>query len=188
MPDLIDQLRDMGAAIPKWLEFLKTEEATKNSLVMPFIIALGYNVSDPLEVVPEFCADFGQATDDKVDYAVCQHGKPLMLWECKWAGRPLKKKDEDQLRKYFAACPDVRVGILTNGLNYLFFTDLEKSHVMDEKPFLEFDMQNIKEPLVQALKGFTKAGFRPEELTGIAEELKYMTDIRRLVSKEFKDP
>ena len=36
---------------------VQTEEATKNALVMPFLNTLGYDVFNPLEVVPEFVAD-----------------------------------------------------------------------------------------------------------------------------------
>ncbi len=36
-------------------------------MVMPFINALGYNVFDPLEVVPEYTADVGIKRGEKVD-------------------------------------------------------------------------------------------------------------------------
>lgn len=57
--DFIDEIRALATRIPNQIEHLQTEEATKNALVMPFINALGYNVFDPTEVVPEFTADIG---------------------------------------------------------------------------------------------------------------------------------
>ena len=57
--DFIEQIRDLSNGIPAKLESIKTEEATKNALVLPFLAALGYNVFDPTEVIPEFIADFG---------------------------------------------------------------------------------------------------------------------------------
>ncbi len=48
---------------------LTTEEATKHALVLPFIQALGYDVFNPMEVVPEYTADFGLKQGEKVDYA-----------------------------------------------------------------------------------------------------------------------
>jgi len=80
--DFIDQIRQIASRIPKQLEFIKTEEATKNALIMPFINALGYNVFDPTEVVPEFTADVGLKKGEKVDYAILKDGKPIMLFEC----------------------------------------------------------------------------------------------------------
>ena len=58
--DMIDGMREISNNAPRQLEFIKTEEATKNAFVMPFIQALGYNVFDPTEVVPEFTADVGK--------------------------------------------------------------------------------------------------------------------------------
>jgi hypothetical protein len=57
--DFIDRIRELAARIPKQIEHIQTEEATKSALVMPFIQALGYNVFDPTEVIPEYIADVG---------------------------------------------------------------------------------------------------------------------------------
>ena len=165
--DFIDEIKALAATIPRVRDRLKTEEATKLSLVVPFIYrVLGYNVSDPTEVVPELSADFGQAMATKVDYGIYMDNEPVMLFECKWCGQDLQKKDEDQLRKYFAASKSSRLGVVTNGIKYLFFTDLDDANVMDERPFLEFNLLDIKDPLVSELKKFTKANFHPD---GLAE-------------------
>ena len=87
--DFIDRLRDLSALLPKQLEYCLTEEATKTALVMPFINALGYNVFDPREVVPEFIADIGIKKGEKIDYAVYLNGAPIMFFECKWSGADL---------------------------------------------------------------------------------------------------
>ena len=67
--NLIDSLKEISASISEQKDALLTEEATKNALIMPFINALGYNVFDPTEVVPEFTADVGTKKGEKVDYA-----------------------------------------------------------------------------------------------------------------------
>ncbi len=38
--DFIDEIKALATRVPKKLEHLQTEEATKNALVMPFINAL----------------------------------------------------------------------------------------------------------------------------------------------------
>jgi len=39
---------------------------------MPFIDALGYDIFNPKEMVPEFTADVGTKKGEKIDYAIIQ--------------------------------------------------------------------------------------------------------------------
>ena len=171
--DFIDQIKAFSSQISKQLEHLETEEATKNALVMPFINILGYNVFNPAEVVPEFTCDFLEKKGKKVDYAIMKDGKPIILFECKSATDTLKNEDAAQLYGYFSVT-EVRVGVLTNGLIYRFYSDLEDANKMDGKPFLELDMLNIKEPLVEELKRFRKESFEIKEIVSAASELKFL--------------
>jgi len=153
--DLMDTLKDISDTIPKQREIIKTEEATKNALIMPFINALGYNVFDPSEVVPEFTADVGNKQGEKVDYAIMIDGNPIILIEAKSINTELDIKHASQLFRYFNST-EARFGILTNGIIYRFYTDIAKPNTMDEKPFLEINLQEINEPLINELKKFNK--------------------------------
>jgi predicted type IV restriction endonuclease len=137
--DLIDQLRGLSSRIATTKSLIQTEEATKNAMVMPFIQILGYNVFDPLEVTPELIADVGTKKGEKVDYAILKDGKPIILFECKKAGSDLHINHAGQLFRYFHVTA-ARFGVLTNGLVYRFFTDLEQPNKMDEKAFFEFSI------------------------------------------------
>jgi hypothetical protein len=137
--DLIDQLRALAARVAASKDMIQTEEATKNAMIMPFIQILGYNVFDPMEVTPELIADVGTKKGEKVDYAVLRDGKPIMLFECKKSGGDLSINHASQLFRYFHVTA-ARFGVLTNGLTYKFFTDLEQPNKMDEKPFFEFNI------------------------------------------------
>ena len=137
---------------------VRTEEATKNALVMPFINALGYNVFDPREVIPEFVADIGTKKGEKVDYAVMRNGTPIILFECKSANTELDHVHISQLFRYFSVT-EARFGILTNGVLYRFFSDLEASNKMDSRPFLEIDLGDLHEPSIHELKKFAKQEF-----------------------------
>ncbi|RJP35803.1 MAG: hypothetical protein C4547_08835 [Phycisphaerales bacterium] len=123
--DLIDRLRELALRLPKQLPHLSTEEATKTALVMPFIGALGYNVFDPMEVMPEFTADVGMKKGEKVDYAILRNGQPIILFECKWSGCNLDEQRASQLYRYFSVTP-ARLGVLTNGVEYRFYSDLDE--------------------------------------------------------------
>ncbi len=123
--DPIEQLRALSSRIPRLLEHARTEEATKHALVLPFLAALGYNVFDPTEIIPEFVCDVGTKKGEKIDYAIMRGDKPVMLIECKQASANLDEAHFGQLLRYFHVT-SARVGVLTNGIIYRFFTDLEE--------------------------------------------------------------
>ena len=141
--DFIDQLRILSTRVMATRAMIQTEEATKNAMVMPFIQILGYNVFDPLEVTPELVADIGTKKGEKVDYAILRDGLPIILFECKKAGADLHINHASQLFRYFHVT-SARFVVLTNGLVYRFFTDLEQPNKMDEKPFFEFNILDFK--------------------------------------------
>jgi hypothetical protein len=187
--DFIDRVRELSVQIPKIKQqnLIKTEEGTKTALVMPFINALGYNVFDPTEVTPELVADVGTKKGEKVDYAILKDGKPIMLFECKCCGTNLNDVHASQLYRYFSVT-EARFGILTDGVVYHFYTDLEAPNKMDSKPFLVFDMLDVKEPLVDELKKFTKSAFDVEQIMSTASELKYTSAIKRIITAQLSQP
>lgn len=185
--DFIDQIRDLSVRIQKQAAGIQTEEATKNAFVMPFINALGYNVFDPTEVTPELVADVGTKKGEKVDYAILKDGQPTILFECKWCGSNLDSENASQLYRYFSVTP-ARFGILTNGIIYRFYSDLESQNIMDAKPFLELDLLNIKEPLVEEVKKFSKSAFELNNILVTASELKYIREIRKILEDQVNNP
>ncbi|MFQ5569633.1 MAG: type I restriction endonuclease [Rhodothermales bacterium] len=185
--DLADQITALASRAQKQIEHITTEEATKTALVLPFINALGYNVFDPTEVVPEFTADIGIRKGEKVDYAIMLDGKPIMLIECKQAGADLNVKHASQLFRYFTVT-DARIGVLTNGIQYRFFSDLEEKNKMDERPFLEFDLLDLKELLVHELKKLSKSAFDLDQLLSAAHELKYTKALKVYLAEQWGAP
>ncbi len=185
--DFIDQLKALASKVPALCDILQTEEATKNALVMPFIRILGYDIFDPTEVVPEFVADVGIKKGEKVDYAIKKDGKVIMLFECKHCGGDLSIKHASQLFRYFSVT-DARVNVLTNGIVYRFFTDLEATNKMDDKPFLEVNMLDLNDSVVTELKKLTKPAFNIDELMTAAGELKYTREIKRLLTEQMEHP
>ena len=185
--DFIDQIKELSDKISKRAERLETEEATKNARVMPFIRALGYDVFNPEEVVPEFTCDVGTKKGEKVDYAIMKDGNPIMLFECKSANTNLEGEHASQLYRY-SSVTEVKVGVLTNGIIYKFYSDLEKANTMDAKPFLELDMLDLKEPLVEELKRFRKESFEIEGIVSAASELKYTKEIKSILGAELASP
>lgn len=184
--DFKDQILQLAARVEKLLPQLQTEEATKNALIMPFIQVLGYDVFNPFEVNPEFIADIGIKKGEKVDYAIMKEGEPTILIECK---HHLEKLDphNSQLFRYFHTTK-AKFGLLTNGLTYRFYTDLEEKNKMDSTPFFEFNITEIKETEIAELKKFHKSYFDVESITNTASELKYLNELKILINKEMINP
>lgn len=185
--DLLNQLMAIGERVEKQMDRIGTEEAAKTAFVMPFIQALGFDIFDPAEVVPEFTADVGTKKGEKVDYAIFVDGVPVILVECKWEGAKLKPKHLGQLYRYFSVT-SARIAVLTNGITYQFFSDLEEKNKLDSKPFLVLDMRDLNEQHVAELGRLTKQAFDLDSMLSAAGELKYMREIRAVLAKEVDAP
>lgn len=179
--DLEEKLYQLNERIKQLKENIQTEEATKQSLIMPFFQALGYDVFNPLEFVPEFTADVGIKKGEKVDYAILKDGEPIILIEAKPCHDDLSKHDS-QLFRYFGTTKS-RFAILTNGVIYKFFSDLDQPNVMDKKPFYVLDMENLNEQSVTYVEKFIKSNLDIDNILNTANDLKYLN----LVKIAFKD-
>ena len=184
--DFSDEIAALAQRIAQRKDTVETEEATKNAFVMPFLKALGYDVFDPLIVIPEFTADVGVKKGEKVDYAVKIEGKVALLVECKPCRGALCMQHMSQLYRYFSVT-DARFAILTNGITYWFFSDLDQSNKMDSKPFFEFDMLNYRPAQVDELKKFSTKAFNMNAILETANDLKYGSLLMREIAKEFDD-
>ena len=165
---------------------LQTEEATKTALIMPFFQMLGYDVFNPLEFIPEYIADVGIKKGEKVDYAIKLNDEIAILIEAKSVNEKLEKHDS-QLFRYFGVSK-AKFAILTNGIEYKFYTDLEEQNKMDTSPFFIFNLLDFTENEANELKKFCKANFDVNKIIDTASELKYINLIRNVLKNEFTNP
>ncbi|MEG1409597.1 MAG: type I restriction endonuclease [Terrisporobacter sp.] len=184
--DFIDIVKQYSQRIEMVRGNLATEEATKTALIMPFFNLLGYDIFNPMEFIPEYVADVGTKKGEKVDYAIMSEGKPVILIEAKGVDDGLTKHDA-QLFRYFTVT-EAKFAILTNGIVYKFFTDLEEPNKMDEKPFLVLDLLNINDMQVAELKKFTKDKFDIDTIFNTASELKYSNLIKAQLNNQLNSP
>ena len=165
---------------------IMTEEATKNAFVMPFIQILGYDIFNPTEVIPEYVADIGTKKGEKVDYLIKRDDEPILIIECKhW--KENADAHNSQLHRYYHVSK-ARFGVLTNGMVYNFYTDLEKPNIMDDKPFLTINLENLKDNSIKILESFSKTDYNLETILDSAETLKYIKAIRKEFEKEIENP
>ena len=185
--ELEDKLSAVSEEVRQKKQFAKTEASTRNYLIDPFIRALGYDPNEPNDVEPEFTADF-VASNRKVDYALKIEGKPIVFVEFKTATKNLSFEHTVQLQHYFSTKLDVRFGIVTNGLEYRFFADIDNPNVMDDEPFLIVDLLNANDELLRELTAFSKSEFAIERTLLKARQLKYGSIIRQRIKSEIEQP
>jgi hypothetical protein len=184
--DFKDLIRQLGDRVNRLKDQTLTEEATKHAFVLPFLQTLGYDVFNPAEIIPEFIADVGIKKGEKVDFVVMKDKCPVILIECKHWKEKLDNHD-GQLLRYFHVCK-AKFSVLTNGVQYRFFTDLAQANIMDTVPFLEFDITAITDQQAEELKKFHKSYFDENTIKGSASELKYTAALRAVLASEFKTP
>lgn len=186
MDNFPELIQTFAKRVAKIKDSILTEEATKTSVIMPFFQLLNYDVFNPEEFLPEFVADVGIKKGEKVDYAILHDGKPIILIEAKSIQDQLTKHDS-QLFRYFGTT-EAKFAILTNGITYKFFTDLEQQNKMDTTPFFEFNLFDYRENQIAELFKFRKELFSVESILTTASELKYTNEIKKVLSSLWENP
>lgn len=184
--DFFEQLEEIAERISNNKNNVNTEEATKTSFVLPFLSALGYDIFNPTQVVPEYIADIDGKKGEKVDYCIFHEKIPTIIIECKHWAEDLKLHT-CQLQRYFHVTT-AKFGILTNGIDYQFFTDLDDKNKLDKKPFLEFSFNNLNENIALEVKKFHQENFSIDDIFNSATDLKYSKGIKDLLDQELKEP
>lgn len=183
-----ERLLSVSKRVSQQSNVIETEEATKTALIMPFIHqVLGYDVFNPLEVIPEFTADVGVKKGEKIDYAIVDNNEVAILIEAKKIGEDLNEQHASQLFRYFGTTT-AKIAILTNGRYYRFYTDLDAPNKMDSKPFLELDMLDIDTHIIPEIKKLTKANFDVDSVVSAAGELKSLSQLKHLLERQTKEP
>lgn len=186
MDKFVEQINVLSKRVSSIKDKITTEEATKTSVIMPFFQTLGYDIFNPSEFTPEFTADVGLKKGEKVDYAIMHEEHPIILIEAKSISEDLTKHDS-QLFRYFGTTT-AKFAILTNGLIYRFYTDLEEQNKMDSDPFFEFNLLNIKENQLQELHKFRKDSFDLDEIFDSASDLKYLNKAKQFLNRQWNEP
>lgn len=184
--DFKDTLKTFIDRLEMLKDTVQTEEATKMSLIVPFFQLLGYDVFNPLEFCPEYTADVGIKKGEKVDYAILVKNEPVILIEAKAANRRLDKHSS-QLFRYFVTT-SAKFAILTNGIIYKFYTDLEETNKMDKEPFLEINLLNLKDSQIAQLAKFKKEELNIADILDSASLLKYNNLFKNYIEQQFQNP
>ncbi|NRG44935.1 type I restriction enzyme HsdR N-terminal domain-containing protein [Bacillus sp. CRN 9] len=184
--NLVETLEMLNKVVTENSELIKNEESTKQFLILPLLRGLGYDTYSPKEVTPEFTADFHKK-NEKVDYAITLNGEPKIFLEAKSINQKINKS-APQLSRYFSTFPSVRLGILTNGIEYHFFTDLNNTNIMDSSPFFVFNIIDYNDEDFNNLIKFSKNLYDYEGIKSLAESLMYTHSFKSVIKEIFENP
>lgn len=170
------------------------EEATKQVLILPLLEALGYDIWNPTEVEPEYKADFAIKRGgklEKVDYAIHLPQAddtilPAFFIESKAVNINLNLHCA-QLARYYNATPSVKIGILSNGVLYHFFSETTPN-IMDTTPFYTFNLMNYIDKDIKIIKRFTKVNFLKEATVEYARDLTHVNTFNQTIISLLRDP
>lgn len=115
--DIGDRIKELSKRAMVAKQKALTEEATKTSVLLPFIQFLEFDPFNLDEVVPEYTADVGVKKGEKVDFAIKIVGSAAILIEAKPVAATLETSQFSQLFRYFSVT-NAKVAILTNGIEY----------------------------------------------------------------------
>lgn len=186
--EMASQLETLAGKLPALRGILRTEESTKHALVLPFIKALGYDIHDPAEVTAELIADVATKKGEKVDYAILIGGRPVVLFECKALGAELGLEQASQLFRYFTTTIDARIGVLTDGCNYRFYSDLDRQNIMDPAPFLAFSLDGLSGSVLRSLTHLCKSRLNISQLISEGRGQRLDAALDRFVESELVNP
>ena len=136
---------------------VSNEESTKQHLILPTLMALGWDVFNPDEVMPETHTEEGRP-----DYALMINGRTVAFLEAKgvkekiFTGGRLNPRHARQLARY---CFDrgIRLGILTNGIQWALINAFEDYKSVEERVVLAVDlMDQSTEEAAERLRWLSK--------------------------------
>lgn len=166
-----------------------SEASTRTSFVSPFIRALGYDTADPDSVCVEYNTNPYDSQGGKVDYALLYKGDPKIFVEAKKLHEDLEKiKYKGQINQYFSLVEQVDFVILTNGNQYRLFTDLKKPNILDNEPFIEFNLNEIDEKLVEYLTLLSPQSFNSEKAKHLAAQWARTEQVYTYLKQQFDTP
>lgn len=183
---LADRIERIRSKAEEQLRALNTRERTKHALLLPFLDALGYDVFDVLEVTPTATVSVGP-DEEEIDYAINRDGTPIMLFECAAANTDLVDYDSRPFFECLSAA-EAKIGVLTNGLVYRFFTDLGEENIGATDPLIEFNLLDYEAEDLRGLEQLRKSVLDVETVLTAACELKYRTPLSRYLNRQHDAP
>jgi hypothetical protein len=173
------------------LEEKCTNEAqTRMYLIEPLLEILGYSRIDERDMLTEINAGWGQK-NDKADLGLIVKGKdPEIIIECKKFGKRLTDKEASQLNSYFINTKNSRIGVLTNGTEWRFYTinEIEKESKLFQIPFLVIDFTEIDDSKIELFAQFHKNATDIKVIVEEAQDFFFLQGFNDALTEELLNP
>jgi hypothetical protein len=171
------------------LEEKCTNEAqTRTYLIEPMCEMIGYSRIDDKDMLTEINAGWGQK-NDKADLGLIIKGKkPEIIIECKKLGKKLTDKEASQLNSYFSNTDGSKIGILTNGLEWRFYTEYQEKNKLHHNPFLTIDFTEIDDSKIEQFAQFHKSATDIDIIVGEAQDTFFLEGFNDALSEELLNP
>ena len=121
--------------------------------------------------------------------AIFLSGKnPSILVECKKANINLTKRHYNQLSSYYKEHKESKIGILTNGVIYRFYSrSLEDASALNVKPFFEFNLNNFNFTDLEKLSLFYRTEISIKNIIEEAESFYFLEKFESALFKTLND-
>lgn len=167
------------------IELSTNEAQTRKFLIEPFFLMLNYESKN---LIPEFNADFGDRISQKIDYAIQLNKKEFILVEAKKYNSRLTDKEAGQLNGYFGNTKNSKIAILTNGVEYKFYSDVVEPNIIDSKPFFTFNISSFTDKDLDSLIRFDKRYINVQSIVKSAQEIVFIESFENAFFKELVAP
>lgn len=190
-------IRQIGSilekAFAKWdyekaIKLSDNESKTRDYLIEPFFNMLGYNMMEHYS--HEFSLKYSKGHVKKVDMVITLDGKkPIMLVECKKANQNLTVKHFNQVSDYYANHKESKVAILTNGVEYNFYSvKWNNEKELNDKPFISFNLNDFTRADLEDIALFHIQLFDVKEILSVAEDKYFLDDFENALTKTLFPP
>ena len=167
------------------IELCTNEAQTRKFLIEPFFLMLNYVSND---LIPEYNADFGDRISQKIDYAILLNKKDTIIVEAKKYNSKLTDKEAGQLNGYFNNTKNSKIAILTNGIEYRFYSDVIQSNIIDNKPFFIFNITDYSDSDIEQLINFDKRYIKVIDIVKTAQEVVFVESFETSFFDELVTP
>ncbi|WP_234799440.1 type I restriction endonuclease [Borreliella afzelii] len=182
--NFIKSIKAVSRKIQNNKDLIENEAQTRQNLIDPFLDAMGYDHTDLSIVKVEDKADIPKLNGlKKVDYIIYPTKKdeePTILIEAKYHNSKEKLGNYlKQLKPYFENIRSqekrVEFGVLTDGIEYRFYSDLDKDNLLDNEPFMVINLEKLTTKDFEYLKKFSRNSLNIEAARAFALEKNIQT-------------
>jgi len=184
MEDLINFINKIKSKFPEFKNKNINEAQTKEWLIKPFFELLGWDFSNPDEVVPED----DDSTGKRPDYCFYINGKPKLLMEAKQINNSLD--DNKMITEKINYCSNAQVPflIITNGALYrVYYSELKGSG--KDKLLQEFSIiEEFDEEAEEIIDKLRKSNVEQDKLLSYAKNIFILTNVKKTIENLFQFP